>query len=797
MIDKATVDRIKEAADIVEVVSDYVHLTRRGANYMGLCPFHNERTPSFSVNKARNFCYCFSCHKGGSPVNFIMEKEGVGYHEALLQLARKYNITVEERELSEAEQKARGEREAMLVANEWAAQEMTRVLTRTDEGRDVGLSYLYGRGITEEAVRAFRLGYSPDRGNAMAEAAARKGFDTQVLVAAGFLGRSQEGRVYDRFRGRVIFPILNPSGKVVGFGGRDLKGGLAKYINSPESPVYRKSNELYGIFQAKAEIVRQSKCFLVEGYLDVIGMWQAGLKNAVASSGTALTDGQIALIHRFTENITLIYDGDPAGIKASLRGIDMLLRHRMNVKVLLLPDGHDPHSFSTSLSSEEFRSYVADHETDIIRFKTQVLLEEAGEDPQRRIVAANSVVNSIASIPDQMARMVYVQECATVFGMPEEKVAKAVELAGREIEARHQKERAAELRRMENAARNDGQTGQTGQASPANPLAQGNQVGAANQANQGNQPGQATQASHNSHNSQSQEPASEGETAAYLQGAMEGAGKGIAWQRRKVVDGLERRLTALCVKYGHLPFYDETYEEDGQEEGGAEPQTRSFSTIEFVADDLQKDGIWFSVPIYARVVQAIMDSRAELDEFMERQAPVIEAGLEELRRQRTESLANSAISLQGLQVEEKRLEAEIEARRRREILALLRDFPAKMLASHEDSDIRNAATAMMAEEKPLSRIYVKALSPDDVEKTEEERMKVLVARAVSELKVELFEQRYLEKFEEFRKAVAEGRPAEELRQLQAEVGGLMEVRREFARHLGDRTLSTTARHRPR
>lgn len=421
MIDPATVQKIKDAADIVEVVGDYVHLTRRGSNYMGLCPFHNERTPSFSVNKARNFCYCFSCHKGGSPVNFIMEKEGISYHDALLQLAKKYGIKVEERELTDEERERQGKRDAMLAANEWAMNWMQRCLMQTEEGRDIGLSYLYSRGVTEQAVREFRLGYCPDTGHSLADEARRAGYDEEVLCEIGLLGKSQrDGTYYDKFRGRVIFPILNVGGKVIGFGGRDLKGGPAKYINSPESAIYKKSNELYGIYQAKNDISRQSRCFLVEGYLDVIGMWQSGMKNVVASSGTALTDGQIALMHRFCENVTVLYDGDAAGIKASMRGIDMLLSHKLNVGVLLLPDDDDPDSFARKHTPQEFQQFVKDNETDVIRFKARIVMKDAGNDPRLRAEAISTVAETIASIPEEAKRFVYMQDCASLLKVPEE-----------------------------------------------------------------------------------------------------------------------------------------------------------------------------------------------------------------------------------------------------------------------------------------------------------------------------------------------------------------------------------------
>ena len=418
MIDPATVQKIKDTADIVEVVSDYVHLVRRGANYMGLCPFHNERTPSFSVNKSRNFCYCFSCHKGGSPVNFIMEKEGVSYHEALLHLAKKYGIEVQERELTDEERLQQTRREGMLIANEWAKNYFISNLEK-EEGKNVGLTYLYGRKVTPEAIKAFGLGYAIDKGTHFTDAALKQGFSLDTLRATGLTGVSQQGASYDRFRGRVIFPVINTAGKTIAFGGRDLKGAPAKYINSPESEVYSKSRELYGIYQAKGDMVREDKCYLVEGYLDVIGMWQSGIKNVVASSGTSLTDGQISLIHRFTENVVLIYDGDSAGIKASLRGINMLLAHNLNVKAVALPEGEDPDSLAAKLSPDELKEFLKNNEVDIIRFKINVLLNEVKNDPQQRWMAVRSMVESIAFIPDKIKRDIYIQECSALLEIKE------------------------------------------------------------------------------------------------------------------------------------------------------------------------------------------------------------------------------------------------------------------------------------------------------------------------------------------------------------------------------------------
>ncbi|MCH5227537.1 MAG: DNA primase [Muribaculaceae bacterium] len=448
MIDPATVQKIKDTADIVDVVSDYVHLVRRGANYMGLCPFHNERTPSFSVNKSRNFCYCFSCHKGGSPINFIMEKEGVSYHEALLHLAKKYGIEVKERELTNEEIEQQTRREGMLVANEWAKNYFTSNLLQKEEGQNVGLSYLYGRHVTQEAIKAFALGYAIDRFSDYTDEAIKKGFSLDILKATGLTGTSQNGRNYDRFRGRIIFPVINTAGKVVAFGGRDLKGDSAKYINSPESEVYSKSRELYGIFQAKGDIVKENKVYLVEGYLDVIGMWQSGIRNVVASSGTALTDGQISLIHRFTDNVTLIYDGDSAGIKASLRGIDMLLAHNLNVKAVPLPEGDDPDSLAAKLTPQQLKDYLKENEVDIIRFKINVLLDDARNDPQKRWLVVRSIVESIANISDKIKRDIYIQECSALLDVKESSLSSEVAKARWKIvEQEKTKRRSEELQK--------------------------------------------------------------------------------------------------------------------------------------------------------------------------------------------------------------------------------------------------------------------------------------------------------------------------------------------------------------
>lgn len=433
MIDRETVDKILDAVDIVDVVSDFVHLRRRGANYIGLCPFHNEKTPSFSVSRSKGICKCFSCGKGGSAVNFIMEHEQMSYYEALKYLAKKYHIEVKERELTDKEKQEQSERENMLVVNEFAMKQFEDNMYNTDEGRNIGLGYFYERGFNDSIIKKFHLGYSMDNSTALYDAIKKHGFNPKYAVETGLCMHNERG-YYDRFKGRVMFPVLNIAGKVIAFGGRTLKkDDRAKYVNSPESIIYKKSNELYGLFQAKRGIVNKDKCFLVEGYTDVLSMHQAGIENVVASSGTSLTEGQIRMIHRFTDNITVLYDGDAAGIKASLRGIDMLLAEGLNVKVLLLPDGDDPDSFAKKHSATEFQDYIAAHETDFIRFKTTILLEGLEDDPIKRAAAISDIVKSISVIPSNITRAVYTKECSDKFGIEEKvlvaEVAKAIRKA--------------------------------------------------------------------------------------------------------------------------------------------------------------------------------------------------------------------------------------------------------------------------------------------------------------------------------------------------------------------------------
>lgn len=420
MIDKATIDKIMDAANIVDVVSEFVTLRKAGVNYKGLCPFHDEKTPSFVVSPSKGYCHCFSCGKGGNAVGFIMEHEQMTYPEALRWLAKKYNIEIHERELSDDEKREESERESLFILNDWALHYFQDNLLNTDRGRAIGLAYFRSRKFRDDTIDRFQLGYAMPERDALARAAMAKGFKEKFLIDTGLCYRTEDGRLQDRYHGRVIFPVHTVTGRVVAFGGRILENNkkLAKYINSPESLIYHKSNELYGIFQAKHAIAKQDRCYLVEGYIDVTSMHQSGVENVVASSGTSLTTGQIRLIRRFTNNITVLYDGDAAGIHASIRGIDMLLAEGMNVKVLLLPDGDDPDSFARKHTAEEFRTYIEAHQTDFIEFKMNLLLNGV-TDPVKRSEAISSIVRSVSVVKEQVVRATYITACSHRLGVNE------------------------------------------------------------------------------------------------------------------------------------------------------------------------------------------------------------------------------------------------------------------------------------------------------------------------------------------------------------------------------------------
>ena len=423
MIDHSTIERIFDAAQITEVVQEFVSLKKRGVNYLGLCPFHNEKTPSFTVSPAKGIFKCFGCGKGGNAVNFIMEHEHLSYPEALRYLAKKYNIEIEEKEVTAEEIQKQNERESILVITQYAARLFTENLFHGHEGMALGLSYFRERGFRDAVLHKFDVGYCNEKRDDFTQKALSAGYKTDYMVLSG-LTIDKEGYLFDRFAGRIMFPIHSLSGQVLGFGGRIIKHDpkAAKYVNTPETEIYHKSRIVYGIFQARQAITREDRCYLVEGYTDVLSMHEAGVENVVASSGTALTQEQIRLIKRFTPNITMLYDGDPAGVKASVRGTDMVLEEGMNVRIVMLPEGEDPDSYSKKVSEEEFKRYLKENETDFIRFKTSLLLDEAHNDPVRRANLVREVVRSIAVIPDQITRTVYIKECSIQLSMPEEVV---------------------------------------------------------------------------------------------------------------------------------------------------------------------------------------------------------------------------------------------------------------------------------------------------------------------------------------------------------------------------------------
>ena len=453
MIDKATIDKIMDAANIVDVVSEFVALRKAGVNYKGLCPFHDEKTPSFMVSPSKGYCHCFSCGKGGNAVGFIMEHEQMTYPEALRWLAKKYNIEIHDRELSAEERREANDRESMFIVNEWAMKYFQDNLNNHVEGRAIGMQYFRQRGFRDDTINKFMLGYALQEKDALAKAARAKGFNEQYLIDTGLCYRKDNGQLQDRYYGRVIFPVHNVTGRIVAFGGRILSNDKkqAKYVNSPESLIYHKSNELYGIYLAKQAISKNDRCYLVEGYIDVTSMHQHGVENVVASSGTSLTTGQIRLIRRFTPNITVLYDGDPAGIHASIRGIDMLLSEGMNVKVLLLPDGDDPDSFARKHPAQEFRDYIEEHQTDFIAFKTNLLLKGV-TDPIKRSEAINSIVHSVAVIQDPIKRATYIADCAHRLGMNENTLIGTMNNFIREGQEQLRKEQQREERRQDTTA---------------------------------------------------------------------------------------------------------------------------------------------------------------------------------------------------------------------------------------------------------------------------------------------------------------------------------------------------------
>lgn len=670
-IDSQTVQRILDTADIVEVVSDFVSLKRRGANYVGLCPFHADRTPSFYVSKSKGICKCFSCGKGGSAVGFIMEHEQLSYIEALRWLAGKYGIEIKERELSAEEEQAQTERESMLAINDFALKYFEDNMRSTADGRDIGLAYFRERGISDKSIERFHLGYALEEHDALYKAAMAKGYSEKYLLETGLCSRSErDGSIYDRFRGRVIYPIFGLSGKVLAFGGRILRKAknTGKYVNSPESVIYHKSDVLYGLYQAKKAIVDHDRCLLVEGYMDVISMHQAGIEYVVASSGTALTEGQIRLIRRFTQNVTVIYDSDAAGIKASLRGIDMLLAEGLNIKVLQLPEGEDPDSYSQSHSSTEVEQYIKENQTDFIRFKISILLADTDGDPIARSKVITDIVRSISVIPDSITRNVYIRECSRLLDADEKVLALQVE--------RYYNEHLLKGNAPDIAAR------QTAGSTPAT---------------ESDTPAESTPAK-----------ATEGDAS----------GNSVAAFMRPY----EKRVLRYVLKYGMAHMCD-TCDENGN--------TTPVTVIDYITDELAADDMTFSNTDYALAFNAartLADTTWESDraaheaEARIRHTAAIAAADEEIRRTADSTAAITAMS----EAAKTRIDAEYNS----EISRFATLYIERRLGSSPDDTIRSLTADLVSERHQLSKIHTKYTSIE----TEEDRLAELAPRAIYEWK---------------------------------------------------------------
>lgn len=584
-----------DAAQIVDVVSDFVTLRRAGVNYKGLCPFHDDRTPSFVVSPAKGLCKCFACGKGGNAVHFIMEHEQLSYPDALRYLARKYHIEIQERELTDQEKLAQSERESMFVVNEWARDYFEQQLYDTVDGRAIGMAYFRSRGFRDDIIKRFQLGFSPMQKDALAREALGKGFREEYLVKTGLCIKQEHGGLKDRFWGRVIFPIHTVSGKVVGFGGRVLdqatKGVNMKYQNSPESSIYSKKKELYGLFQAKQAIVKNDLCFLVEGYTDVISMHQMGVEHVVSSSGTALTQQQIQMIHRFTENITVLYDGDAAGIKASERGIDMLLAEGMNVKLLLLPDGDDPDSFARNRTAAEYQAYLKEHQVDFIKFKTDLLLQEAQGDPIKLSRLVHSIVCTIAVVPDEIMRTLYTRETAAMLGMEEKVLVSAINKQMSVYRTEQKKRRQSEERREQTASAVSNSTASDESASAAGTSVEPAE-GAMPQNPQPDTPVETQP------EAKSEEQTAE-ESTQFLSYIQKGQnGHNMAFYQKELL------LVQVLIRYGeHIVCYVE--DEQGQEV--------PFTVVEFIYYALQEDKLNFQVALHQRVLDEALEHFREPD----------------------------------------------------------------------------------------------------------------------------------------------------------------------------------------
>lgn len=731
-IDHETVQRILDATDIVEVVSDFVTLKRRGANYIGLCPFHNERTPSFSVSKSKGICKCFSCGKGGSAVNFIMELEQMSYVEALRYLAKKYNIEIKERELTDEEQLQESQREAMLAVNDFALGRFEHYMNETAAGRDIGKAYFEERGISAAMMKKFRLGYALEERDRLLNDAKKAGYQEQYLVDTGLCSRNEQGRTYDRFRGRVIYPVFSISGKVVAFGGRTLRNDktMAKYVNSPESIIYSKRRELYGLYQAKQAINKRDKCILVEGYMDVISMFQRGVENVVASSGTSLTEEQIHVIHRFTQNVTVIYDSDAAGIKASLRGIDMLLANGLNVKTVLLPDGDDPDSFAQSHTSSEVEDYISAHETDFIEFKTKILLEGLENSPIERSRAINDIVKTIAVVPDAITRTVYIQETSRRLNIDEGVLTVQVD----RYRGQAAEKQGYEQKRKDEHSRLD--------RNPETALPEA--------------------------------PRRSSDTSKTTKNTTDAAR----------LRPFERELLRYAVKYGRVNACN-AYDADNN----ATPM----SVIEFIDYDLNADGIKLeNSDIAATFAEAQAIASGNWTSDLASRTADIDREIAELRVSRHNELAAEATgSLEKLQRLDRELDEELDAERQRRIDEFSENYVSQALINHPDDTVRKLATELVSDKYVLSKVHTKYAKIE----TERDRLDEFVQRALWELKEAIVEQQIGQLRGEIAEmsasvtATADAATIARLNELLSRISELNRLKADFAKVIGERVIT--------
>ncbi|MDE6642500.1 MAG: DNA primase [Muribaculaceae bacterium] len=755
-IDNETVRKIIDTADIVEVVSDFVSLKRRGANYIGLCPFHNERTPSFSVSKSKGICKCFSCGKGGSPVNFIMLHEQMNYQEALRYLAKKYNIEIKEHEMSDKERLEESERESLFAVNEFALLHFCNNLKETKQGHDVGLAYFRERGINDAMIEKFKLGYALDSRDEFLQSARNKGYKDDNLITTGLIGKTDRGELYDRFRGRVIYPVFKVSGKVVAFGGRTLRtdkvGG--KYVNSPESIIYSKSNELYGLYQAKPAIVKNDKCILVEGYMDVISMFQKGIENVVASSGTSLTDGQVRLIHRFTSNITVIYDSDAAGIKASLRGIDMLLAEGLDVKVLSLPDGEDPDSFAQSHTSTEVEEYIKNHEVDFIKFKTDILLKGTENDPIQRAKVISDIVVSISVIPDPIKRDIYIKECSIRLNVDDR-------VLGNEVLKCIEKLRTEDYKKM---------------------LAERAKV----KATEGEIISEKAQPTATSEPVETKSEAKENESAptAYQVEAP----LPVIETPSVNLEPYERQVIRYVLKYGMVPI-----EYPAEEANDADPEASVYRTIDFINDELSVDGITFTNQKYGMLfAMALGVSTGFYEDLKQFEQKALDQRAQMWQDGETE-IAKTATTSEEIEKRRKKLYEQCDAFYAKAVSDFEANYIERTLSSSPDDLARNLTLELTSDKYVLSRIHTRFSQLED----DKDNLYRLLPRAINELRNAILHDKILKLSDKINNIYRQNpENIDSISELMKELMNMKQLESRFAKIIGERVvMPSTRRHR--